>query len=185
LGTLMVDVVEPATRSLHTAVADPLEIGGQMLSEVQLLWSIEHLPGVTCGRQSLSAVHDLVVSMLHLPPSGGQSLTLVHASPELEQVWPNGGQPESSKQAVVRSLSHLPGSVGQSAGLVQAANDALHAPGTMGHSASLWQSDATTEHWPTGGQLAATRQAAASMLHAPATVGHCASVVQAACVTVH
>ena len=86
MGTATVKVVEPATRSLHAACAEAIGTGGHMLSDVQVVCWIEHLPAVTSGRQSLLAVHDLAVSMLHVPGSGGQSLTELHASAVLEQV---------------------------------------------------------------------------------------------------
>ena len=101
-------VVEPATRSLHTAELDAEGIGGHMLSLSQVLWSIEHLPGVYTGPQETSSetpgtklCTHAEWSMLQVPPWRGHSnVPPVQEPPVTEQVAPATGQPASVMHAV-------------------------------------------------------------------------------------
>ena len=75
LGIGIVDVVDPATRSLHAAAAEVVGLGGHWLSEVQLLWSIVHLPGVLIVGQYFKSriggekiLMQGLPSTLHVPP---------------------------------------------------------------------------------------------------------------------
>jgi len=211
LGTGTFSADDPAMRSLHTAAVDAVGTGGHCAFDEQLLWSIEHCPGVKMfGHQVKSKnggkkpwAHGLP-STLHVPPCRGQYAGWLqvesgersqygsydapeHASPVIEQWLPAGAQPASPVQASVVSMLQWPASVGQFASVVHAVATLEQVPGTVGHSPSAWQTEVVIEHWPLGGQspgVPLTWQTLASRLHVPFTVGQLASTVHAALVTV-